>query len=149
MTSFFRTYNNIYELINKLKEDVQMKEIVLPNAKKINSHYSPGILSKDDKTIYVSGQLPIDPVTREVCDGDISEQTYKALENVEKVLMEVGGTRENILRTTAYVDDMESWEAVNRVYADFFRDKKPVRTIVCVNKIHFDLKIEIEAIAEL
>ena len=126
-----------------------MKELVFKDAKKINAHYSPAVMSSNNKTIYISGQLPIDPVTRFMCEGDIKEQTRAALNNVEKIISQEGGDRSNILRTTAYVDTIENWDAVNEVYSEFFRDSKPARTIVCVNEIHFGLKIEIDAVAEL
>lgn len=126
-----------------------MKELVFENAKKINAHYSPAVLSSDGKTVYVSGQLPIDPVTREMCQGNIKEQTRKALENVEKIISQAGGNKESILRTTAYIDKIENWDAVNEIYAEFFGERKPARTIVCVNQIHFGMKVEIEAVAEV
>lgn len=126
-----------------------MKEITFENAQKTQAHYSPAILSSDGSTVYVSGQLPIDPATRNVFQGDIKEQTRIALENVEKIICQAGGTKESILRTTAYIDEMENWDAVNEVYADFFGERKPARTIVCVNQIHFGLKVEIDAVAEV
>lgn len=126
-----------------------MKELAFENARKINAHYAPAVVSDNGKTIYVSGQLPIDPVTRSMCKGDIKEQTRMALGNVEQILRQAGADRTNILRTTAYVDSIENWEAVNAVYTEFFGDNKPARTIVNVPNIHFGLGVEIEAIAEL
>ena len=126
-----------------------MKEIYIKNAPKINSHYAPAVLSTDGKCLYISGQLPIDPVSRSMCRGDIREQTLAALMNVERLVQEAGGDRTNIVRTTAYIDNMDNWEPVNAVYADFFGERKPARTILCVKEIHFGLKIEIDAIAEV
>lgn len=126
-----------------------MKELVFPNAPKIAAHYAPAVLEESSGTVYVSGQLPIDPVTRIQCRGDVREQTLCALTNVEKILHEAGGGRGNILRTTAYVDDIASWDVVNDAYREFFGAKKPARTIVCVPAIHFGMKIEIEAIAHV
>lgn len=126
-----------------------MKELVFENAKKINAHYSPAVMTTDGKTIYVSGQLPIDPVTREMCTGDIREQTREALKNVETIIAQAGAGKDDIVRTTAYIDSIENWDAVNDIYAEFFGDRKPSRTIVCVKEIHFGLKVEIDAIAEL
>lgn len=126
-----------------------MREIVFENAKKINAHYSPAVITTDGKAIYVSGQLPIDPVTRSICEGDIVEQTREALKNVETIIAQAGAGKENIVRTTAYIDSMDNWDAVNDVYAEFFGDRKPARTIVCVKEIHFGLKVEIDAVAEI
>lgn len=126
-----------------------MKELVFKNAKKINAHYSPAIMATDEKTIYISGQLPIDPVTRKMCMGGIREQTREALNNVEAIITQIGGSKDNIMRTTAYIDSIDNWDAVNDVYAEFFGEWKPARTIVCVSEIHFGLKVEIDAIADL
>lgn len=126
-----------------------MKELVLKNAKKINAHYSPAVMTTDEKTIYVSGQLPIDPVTRNMCTGDIREQTREALKNVETIIAQAGARKDNIIRTTVYIDSIDNWDVVNDVYAEFFGNRKPSRTIVCVKEIHFGLKVEIDAVAEL
>lgn len=126
-----------------------MREIVFENAKKINAHYSPAVMTTDGKTIYVSGQLPIDPVTRSICEGNIVEQTREALKNVETIITQAGAGKDNIVRTMAYIDSMDNWDAVNDVYAEFFGDRKPARTIVCVKEIHFGLKVEIDAVAEI
>lgn len=125
-----------------------MEELTIKNSKKVGAHYSAGIV--DSKaTVYVSGQLPINPITREKCEGGVYEQTLMALENIESVLKEKNGSRKDILRTTAYVSDMDYWEDVNKAYSDFFDEKKTARTIVCVPAIHFNLLVEIEAIAEI
>lgn len=125
-----------------------MKELVFEHAKAINAHYSPAVVTTDEKAVYVSGQLPIDPVTREMCTGDIREQTREALKNVETILSQAGRDRGHIVRTTAYIDSIDNWDAVNEMYAEFFGERKPARTIVCVSAIHFGAKIEIDAVAE-
>lgn len=108
-------------------------------------HYSPGI--EHHGVIYVSGQLPIDLVTREPFTGDIGEQTELALRNVEAVLNAAGSDLSRILQMTIYVSDMELWDSVNKRYAEVMGDHRPARAIVPVKDLHFGTQIEIQAIA--
>ena len=109
------------------------------------AHYSAAVREGD--RLYISGQLPLDPVSRKFCEGDIREQTLQALHNLEALVVQEGGTRNDILRTTAYITDMNNWGAVNDVYRAFFGDHKPARTIAAVPEIHFGFLVEIDGIA--
>ncbi len=97
--------------------------------------------------VYVSGQLPMDLKTREPFAGDIEKQTELALKNVEAVLKEAGTDLGHVLQMTIYVSDIELWGKVNQVYARVMGDHRPARAIVPVKNLHFDTKIEIQAIA--
>ena len=108
-------------------------------------HYSPGI--EHHGIIYVSGQLPMDLVTREPFAGDIETQTELALRNVEAVLKAAGSDLSRVMQMTIYVSDIELWGKVNQVYARVMGDHRPARAIVPVKDLHFDTKIEIQAIA--
>jgi 2-iminobutanoate/2-iminopropanoate deaminase len=108
-------------------------------------HYSPGI--EHDGLIFVSGQLPMDLVTREPFAGDIETQTELALRNVEAVLKEAGCDLNHVLQMTIYVSDIELWGKVNEVYTRVMGDHRPARAIVPVKDLHFGTKIEIAAIA--
>jgi 2-iminobutanoate/2-iminopropanoate deaminase len=108
-------------------------------------HYSPGI--EHNGLIYVSGQLPMTLDTREPFAGDIETQTELALRNVEAVLNATGSDLDHVLQMTIYVSDMELWGKVNEVYARVMGDHRPARAIVPVKDLHFDTKIEIQAIA--
>jgi 2-iminobutanoate/2-iminopropanoate deaminase len=108
-------------------------------------HYSPGI--EHNGLIFVSGQLPMTLDTREPFTGSIEEQTELALRNVEAVLKAVGSDLRHVLQFTIYVSDMELWGAVNATYARVMGDHRPARAIVPVKDLHFDTKIEIQAIA--
>ncbi|MEP6848626.1 MAG: RidA family protein [Acidobacteriota bacterium] len=108
-------------------------------------HYSPGI--EHHGIVYVSGQLPMDLVTRVPFTGSIEEQTELALRNVEAVLHAAGSKLSRVLQMTIYVSDMELWGAVNKKYAEIMGDHRPARAIVPVKELHFDTKIEIQAIA--
>ncbi len=124
-----------------------MKAVLFEGAPQTPAHYVPGVIAPKGDTLYISGQLPLNPVTRAFCQGDITEQTLKALENLETIVKNAGGTKESIVRTTAYITTMEHWNPVNDAYATFFGDLKPARTIVCTPEIHFGLLVEIDGIA--
>ena len=110
-------------------------------------HYTPGIISNG--MLYISGQLSIDPDTRNVSEGGIEEHAKLALKNVERVLKEAGCCRNNVVQCRVYVSDIDQWDIVNQVYAEFFGEHKPVRIVVPVGKLHFGCLVEIEAIAEV
>ena len=124
-----------------------MEHVYLKDSPKPAGHYSPGIVHNG--LVYVSGQLPMDLATREPFSGDIDKQTELALRNVEAVLHEAGSDLENVLQMTIYVSDIELWGAVNAAYARVMGDHRPARAIVPVKDLHFDTKIEIQAIAAL
>ena len=108
-------------------------------------HYSPGI--EHHGVVYVSGQLPMDMLTREPFAGDIETQTELALKNVEAVLNAAGSDLSRVLQMTIYISDIELWGKVNAVYARMMGDHRPARAIVPVKDLHFGTQIEIQAIA--
>jgi 2-iminobutanoate/2-iminopropanoate deaminase len=110
-------------------------------------HYSPGF--EHNGLIYVSGQLPMDLVTREPFAGDIETQTELALRNVEAVLHAAGSDLDHVVQMTIYISDIELWGKVNEVYSRVMGGHRPARAIVPVKDLHFETKIEIQAIAAL
>ena len=122
-----------------------MKKIQPSNQPTPKGHYSPGFAHNG--LIFVSGQLPMDLETREPFAGDIETQTELALRNVEAVLQAAGSDLSQVLQFTIYVSDIELWGAVNKKYAEIMGDHRPARAIVPVKDLHFDTKIEIQAIA--
>lgn len=113
---------------------------------KANGHYSPCI--QHNGILYLSGQLPIDPVTKAI-PKTIEEQTDLALKNVETIVNEAGSSKDQILQMRVYISNIELWGRVNDRYSAFFGDHKPVRSIVPTRELHFGCLIEIEAIAVL
>ncbi|MDQ3800073.1 MAG: RidA family protein [Acidobacteriota bacterium] len=97
--------------------------------------------------VFVSGQLPMNPVTREVENGSIEAQTELALRNVEAVLLAAGSDLNHVVQMTVYISDIELWGRVNEVYARILGEHRPARAIVPVKDLHFGTKIEIQAIA--
>ncbi len=122
-----------------------MKHIYLENIPKPAGHYSPGIVY--DGLVYVSGQLPLDLKTREPFSGPIEEQTELALRNVEAVLHTAGSDLQHVLQMTIYISNIELWGKVNEAYARVMGDHRPARAVIPVKDLHFDTKIEIQAIA--
>ena len=108
-------------------------------------HYSQAIVSGN--MIFVSGQLPVIPLTGDKLTGTISEQTLQALKNVLSIVKAAGGDITTIARTTIYTTDVKYWEEINRVYADFFGQMLPARSIITVAGLHHGCLIEIEAVA--
>ena len=122
-----------------------MKILQPADQPKPKGHYSPGI--EHNGFVFVSGQLPMTLDTREPFTGDIGEQAELALRNVEAVLKEAGCGLKDVVQMTIYVSDMELWGKVNEVYARVMGEHRPARAIVPVKDLHFDTKIEIQAIA--
>jgi len=121
-------------------EKIQVEGTALPKG-----HYSQGVVHNN--LVYVSGQLPMNLRTREIKNGSIEAQTELALRNVEAVLLAAGSDLNHVLQFTIYVSEMELWDKVNDVYARIMGEHKPARAIVPVKDLHFDTKIEIQAIA--
>lgn len=124
-----------------------MKTISIQYGSENKGHYTPGIISNG--VLYISGQLSIDPDTRKVPEGGIEAHAKLALANVDRVLSAASLSRNDVVQCRVYVSDIDQWDAVNRVYAEFFGEHKPARIVVPVGKLHFGCLVEIEAIAEV
>lgn len=109
--------------------------------------YSQGV--KAGNTIYTSGQLPIDPITGQLVTGDIQKATRQSLDNVKAILESAGATLENVTKVSVFVTDMNDFGKINEVYAEYFSNHKPARSLVQVAALPMGGEIEIEAIAVL
>nr|WP_312575913.1 RidA family protein [Sedimentibacter sp.] len=108
--------------------------------------YSQGI--KAGNTLYVSGQLPIDPQTGELYKGgDIKEETKISLNNVKSILEAGGATLNDVVKCTVYIKNMDQFGLINEMYAEFFTENKPARVCVEVARLPKDANVEIDAIA--
>ncbi len=124
-----------------------MKEIFTPKAPKPAGHYSQAVIHGN--IIYVSGQLPIDPVTGEKRLGPIEEQTEQVLKNISEILIATGSDIDHVIKTTVYISDIQLWDRLNEVYGKFFGKHRPARAVVPTKDLHHGFQIEIEAIASL
>lgn len=98
-------------------------------------------------TIYVSGQLPINPATGEFAEGGIKELTAQSLTNIKNILAEAGLTMANVVKTIVFLADMADFAEMNEVYAQFFSAPFPARSAVAVKTLPKGARIEIECIA--
>ena len=98
-------------------------------------------------TLYVSGQLPINPATGEFAEGGIKESTAQSLTNMSHILEEAGMTLANVVKTTVFLADMADFAEMNEVYAQFFTAPFPARSAVAVKTLPKGARVEIECIA--
>ena len=101
----------------------------------------------EGKFIYTAGQIPIDPATNAVVEGDIKAQTRQSIKNVEQILIAGGASLKSVFKTTVFLKDMNEFAAMNEVYAEFFSGTAPARSTVQVARLPRDAKVEIEAVA--
>ncbi|MDX3907952.1 MAG: RidA family protein [Pigmentiphaga sp.] len=124
----------------------QQSVIATKNAPEAIGPYSQAI--KVGNTVYLSGQIPIDPKTGKLMnEASIEEQTTLVLENLKAVLAADGLTMANIVSTTVYMKDLDDFAKMNTVYATYFKDNPPARATVQVARLPRDVSIEIGAIA--
>ena len=109
--------------------------------------YSQAI--KAGNLLFLSGQVPLDPETMTVVEGGIKEQATRSLTNIKNVLAEAGAAFSNVVKTTVFIKDMNEFNDLNEVYAEFFGENKPARSCVEVARLPKDVKVEIELIAVL
>ncbi|MBU3916742.1 RidA family protein [bacterium] len=102
---------------------------------------------KIDNLLFVSGQIPLNPSTGEVVEGDIQSQTWQAIINLEAVLTAAGLSLEKVVKTTVFITNMDDFPKVNETYAEFFVKEPPARACVEVSRLPKGVSIEIEAIA--
>ena len=102
-----------------------------------------------NQTLYISGQLPLDPGTGELVSEDIAEQTTQVIKNLAAIINSAGGTMENVLKATILLTDMANFATVNQVYATFFPTSPPARICYQVTALPKGAQVEIDAICAL
>jgi 2-iminobutanoate/2-iminopropanoate deaminase len=107
--------------------------------------YSQGMIHGD--TVYTAGQVPKNPATGEVVGETIEEQTRATFENLEAVLEAAGTSLANVVKTTAFLTDIEEIEGFNRVYRERTPEPRPARTTVEVADLALDARVEVEMVA--
>ncbi|MBP3736623.1 MAG: RidA family protein [Lachnospiraceae bacterium] len=100
-------------------------------------------------TIYVSGQLPIDPKTGDFVEGDIKEQTRQSLTNLKSILQAAGADMKDVVKATVLLADIADFAAMNEVYAEFFAEPYPARAAYQIAALPKNARVEIEVIAVL
>jgi 2-iminobutanoate/2-iminopropanoate deaminase len=109
--------------------------------------YSPAL--RVGQFLFLSGQIPLDPTTGQLVEGDIRAQTTRVLENLGELLKAGGAGFGHVVRTTIFLADMNDFAAVNEIYASYFQQPYPARATVQVARLPRDVRVEIDAIAYL
>ncbi len=122
-----------------------MNVINTENAPKAIGPYSQATMAKD--MLFVSGQIPFDPITMTVAGPDIQSQAKQSIKNVLAIVKEAGLKKENITKIGIFMKDMGMFAEMNEVYSAFFSEHKPARFAVEVARLPKDVLIEIDAIA--
>lgn len=97
--------------------------------------------------VFTAGQIALHPRTGKLLDGDVEEQTERALENLSAVLEAAGAAFSTVVKATVFLRDMDDFAAMNEVYARYFQDHRPARSAVQVARLPLDALVEIEVIA--
>jgi 2-iminobutanoate/2-iminopropanoate deaminase len=123
-----------------------MKEIICTeNAPKAIGPYSQAV--RAGNLLFLSGQIPLDPVTMQLVEGPIGVQTERVLKNLKAVLEAAGLTLEHVVKTTVFMKNLVEFSKMNEVYAQFFPHQPPARCTVQAAELPRDVSVEIDAIA--
>jgi len=120
------------------------KAIKPANGPKAIGPYSPAVKLGD--FVYLSGQIPVDPVTNDLVQGDIRKQTHQVMQNIITILDEMGLETRHVVKTTVFLTDMGNFAAMNEVYAQYFDDPYPARSCVQVGALPKGAEVEIECL---
>jgi 2-iminobutanoate/2-iminopropanoate deaminase len=107
--------------------------------------YSQAVKAGD--LVFIAGQVPIDPKTGTIIQGDIKEQTKRVLENIKAILEAANLSMDHVVKTTVFLKNMADFSKMNDVYATYFRSWPPARSTVPVGNLPLGAEVEIEAIA--
>ena len=123
-----------------------MKQVIASGgAPKAIGPYSPALRAGD--LLFVSGQIPIDPATGNLIEGDIAAQARRVLDNIGALLNAGGLTFGDVVRTTVFLADVNDFGVVNTIYATYFSEPYPARATVQVAGLPKNARVEIDAIA--
>jgi len=125
-----------------------MKTIIsTERAPKAIGPYSQAVVSNG--WAFLSGQIPLDPVTNQIITGDIAAQTERVLENLKSVLEAAGSSLDRAVKTTVYLKDMGEFAKMNEVYGRYFASNAPARATVEAARLPRDVSVEIDCIASV
>jgi 2-iminobutanoate/2-iminopropanoate deaminase len=122
-----------------------MKIVATEKAPKAIGPYSQAVVHNG--MAYLSGQIPLDPATGQLVEGDIAAQTTRVLENLKAVLEACGSGLDQVVKTTVYIQDMREFAKMNEVYGKYFSQNPPARSTVEAARLPRDVRVEIDAIA--
>ena len=127
-------------------QQTNMKKIInSDNAPKPVGPYSQAV--RAGNTLYISGQVAIDPISNTIIKSNIEDETTQIMKNIENILNEAGLLFDNVVRTKIYLTNMEDFSAVNKVYGSYFKSNPPARTTIEVSGLPLGVNVEIDMIA--
>ena len=109
--------------------------------------YSQGVIVQTDRLLFTAGQIPLNPQTGSLVEGDIEIQTRQALENLKAVVEAAGSNFKHVIKTTVFLKDMNDFAKMNGIYETFFSENPPARSAVEVARLPKDVLVEIECVA--
>ena len=109
--------------------------------------YSQGIIAGG--FLFSAGQIPLDPVTKQIVEGDIVPQTQRVMQNLQAVLAAAGATWKDVVKTTVFLQDMADFPRMNEVYSSIMGEARPARSTVQVAGLPRGVRVEIELVAHL
>ncbi len=127
----------------------------MPHLQRIQTDGAPAAIGPYSQAIvhaglvFTAGQIPLDPGSGELTEGDVGEQTERVLRNLSAVLEAAGASLQSVVKTTVFLKDMEDFAAMNEVYGRFFGEHRPARSTVQAARLPRDVRVEIEAVAAL
>jgi 2-iminobutanoate/2-iminopropanoate deaminase len=123
-----------------------VKEVITTNhGPKAIGPYSQAI--RANGFVFISGQIPLDPKTQQLVEGDIARQTERVMENLKGIVEAAGSSLDKAVKTTVFLADMGEFAAMNEVYGRYFPKNAPARATVQVARLPRDVRVEIELIA--
>ncbi len=123
-----------------------MKQII--NSSKAPAPIGPYSQSvKANGFLFVSGQIPLDPVSGQLVEGSIGEETLQVMKNLEAILLEAATSWENVVKCSIFIKDMDDFAAINEVYGKYFTQNPPARETVEVSQLPKGVRVEISLIA--
>lgn len=124
-----------------------MQSVHTDNAPAAIGPYSQAVVANG--FVFTAGQVPFDPRTMQLVEGDIAAQTEQVMRNLQAILRQAGADLGTVVKTTVFLKDMNDFAAMNEVYARHFGDHKPARSTVQVARLPRDAQVEIEVVAVL
>ena len=127
-------------------QQTNMKKIInSDHAPKPVGPYSQAV--RAGNTLYISGQVAIDPISNTIIKSNIEDETTQIMKNIENILKEAGLMFDNVVRTKIYLTNMNDFSAVNNVYGSYFKSNPPARTTIEVSGLPLGVNVEIDMIA--
>ena len=133
---------NLTEILNRMKKEI----IYTKDAPEPIGPYNQAI--KIERTLYISGQIPLIPGKMELVNNDLEKETIQVMKNIEAILLKANMTFGNVVKTTIFLSDMRNFEIVNKIYGRYFNpEKAPARETVEVSNLPKYVRLEISVIA--